>query len=408
MIDTKALASPALKEKLYKKIEEKTDRMIKIRRELHTFPEVSFHEKKTGAYIANFYKDMEKDPAVKVESNYGDGYGVVVTIDSGKPGKTIALRADFDGLPVKEETGLPFASTNGAMHACGHDGHTAYMLILAESLFELKDEWAGKVKIVHQPAEEFPPGGAQGMLKAGVLDGVDAIIGVHGWAPVPYGTIECTVGPVMSGRQSFKMTIKGKGGHGSAPQLSNDAIVAASFFVQSAQTIISRRTDPFDMCTLNIGNFDGEGSFNVIKESVYLEGELRFLNVKEQPIMEKNFKMLVAGLEKMFGVKIDLFYQSDYPVLDNDETFTHMIQHSLKNSNIPELKTIDTTSRNSASEDFAYFSNTIPGVYLFVGEMPDDGVFYPHHSPQFILNEKALPLAAKAVGATTLDFLSQK
>lgn len=405
MFDETALADQALKDQLFQKIEAKTDKMIEIRRHLHQMPELSFEEKKTSQYIADFYKDKD----VQVQTNFGDGYGVVVTIDSGKPGKTIALRADFDGLPVQEESGVSFASKNeGVMHACGHDGHTAYMLILAECLNELKDQWTGKIKIVHQPAEETPPGGAQGMIKAGVLDGVDGIIGVHGWAPVPYGTVECTEGPVMTGRQSFKLTIHGKGGHGSAPHLANDANVAASFFVMAAQTIVSRRTDPFDMCTLTIGNFDGKGSFNVIKDAVFLEGDLRFMNVKEQPIMEENFKRLVKGLEVMFDVKIDLFYQSDYPVLNNDASFTRLIQHSLKNSHINELQTVDTTSRNTASEDFAYYTNKIPGVYLFVGEMPDDGVFYPHHSPKFVINEKALPLAAKSVGAAALDFLSQK
>lgn len=398
-------ADQNLKDKLYKKIEEKTDKMIQIRRYLHQHPELSFEEKETGKYIANFYKDLD----VKVESNYGDGYGVVVTIDSGKPGKTIALRADFDGLPVKEETGLPYASQNeGVMHACGHDGHTAYLLILAECLNELKDDFDGKVKIIHQPAEETPPGGAPGMIKAGVLKGVDGIIGVHGWATVPYGTVQCTVGPVMTGRSSFKLTIHGKGGHGSAPNLANDANVAASYFVTIAQTIISRRTDPFDMCTLTIGNFDGRGSFNVIKDSVFLEGDVRFMNVAERPIIEKNFKNIVKGLEIMFGVKVDLFYNADYPVLDNDENLTKEVQYSLENSNIKELEKVDTISRNTASEDFAYFSQNIPGVYMFVGEMPDDGVYSAHHSPTFVINEKALPLAAKTVGAAALDFLANK
>lgn len=403
MIENNVFASQALKDKLYAKIEAKTDRMIAIRRQLHEHPELSFKEKATGAFIANFYQGKD----VQVQANFGDGYGVVVTIDSGKPGKTLALRADFDGLPVQEETGFPFASQNtGVMHACGHDGHTAYMLILAESLYELKDDWAGKIKIVHQPAEETPPGGALGMIKAGVLDGVDAIIGVHGWAPVPYGTVQCTAGPVMTGRSSFKMTIHGKGGHGSAPHLANDANVAASYFVTIAQTIISRRTDPFDMCTLTFGNFDGKGSFNVIKDAVFLEGDVRFMRDEAREIIETNFKRMVKGLELMFDVKVDLFYDSDYPVLNNDTDLAATIQNSLRHSHIQELTNLDTITRNTASEDFAYFAQKIPGVYLFVGEMPDDGVFYPHHSPKFVLNEKALPLAAKTVGVAALDFLA--
>lgn len=397
------LEDQAVKDKLYKLIDEKHDKMIEIRHYLHQHPEVSFEEKETGKYIADFYKNMD----VKVEDNYGDGYGVVVTIDTGNPGKTIALRADFDALPVQEETGLPYASVNdGAMHACGHDGHTAYMLILAESLYEMRSDLTGKIKIVHQPAEETPPGGAQGMIEAGVLDGVDAILGVHMWAPIPYGTVECTTGPVMAGRSSFKMTIHGKGGHGSAPHLANDANVAASFFVTAAQTIVSRRVNPFDMATLTIGNFDGRGSFNVIKDSVFLEGDVRFMKDETCAVVEKNFKNLVKGMEIMFDVKIDLFYNNDYPVLNNDKELTEKIQKSLENGGIKEIKHLDFEGRESASEDFAYFTQNIPGTYMFVGEMPDDGVFYPHHSPKFIANEKALGLTAKAVGAATLDLLN--
>lgn len=363
-----------LKNKLFKKIDEKTDRMIEIRRYLHQYPEISFDEKDTGAYIADFYKNK----AVKVEKNFGGGYGIVVTIDSGHPGKTIALRADFDALPVQEQTGLKYASKNkGTMHACGHDGHTAYMLILAESLYELKDNFNGKIKIIHQPAEETPPGGALGMVKAGVLDNVDAIYGVHGWAPIPCGTIQCTKGPVMTGRSSFKMTIHGRGGHGSAPHLANDANVAASYFVTIAQSIISRRVNPFDMATLTIGNFDGQGSFNVIKDSVFLEGDVRFMKDETCGVIEKNFKNIVHGLEIMFNVKIDLFYNNDYPVLNNDAELTKLTQNSLKNSHIKGLENLDFTTRNTASEDFAYFAKKIPAVYMFVGEMPDDGVFYP-------------------------------
>lgn len=398
------MENQSLKNKLYERIDELTPRMIEMRRYLHQHPELSFHEKMTGKYIADYYKDMD----VKVETNYGDGYGVVVTIDSGKPGKTVALRADFDGLPVQEDTGLPFKSENdGVMHACGHDGHTAYMLTLVRALYELRNEWSGVIKIIHQPAEEIPPGGAKGMVKAGVLEGVDYVLGAHGMAPLEFGTIGCTVGPVMTGRQSFKMDIHGKGGHGSEPQMANDANVAASFFVVAAQTIVSRRVNPFHRCSLTIGDYEGKSSFNVIKETVHLEGELRFMNNEDQPIMEKYFKKLVKGLEVMFDVKVDLDYITDYPVLNNDEELTHKVEKSLKNSGIKEIKKVDTAYQNSASEDFAYFSNEIPGVFIFYGEMPDDGVWYPQHSSKFLLNEKALPLAAKAVGAAALDLLSE-
>ena len=166
-----------LLDEIMKKLDEKKDRIIEIRRYLHEHPELSFQEEETAKYISDFYKDVSVD---SVETNFGGERGIVVTIKGAKPGKTIAIRADFDALPIQEETGLPFASKNdGVMHACGHDGHTAYMLVLAETLAEFKDRLKGTISVIHQPAEEMPPGGALGMIKAGVLDGVDAIFGIH-------------------------------------------------------------------------------------------------------------------------------------------------------------------------------------------------------------------------------------
>lgn len=391
-----------VKSMLYKKIEEKTNKMIEIRRYLHQYPEISFEEEETSKYITDFYNNKD----VKVERNFGDGYGVVVTIDSGRPGKTIGLRADFDALAIQEETGLPYASKrDGISHACGHDGHTAYMLILAESLYELRRKLKGKIKIIHQPAEEIPPGGALGMIKAGVLDDVDFVLGVHGWTPLPLGTISCTEGPVMTGRSSFKIKILGTGGHGAAPNLANDVNVAASYLVAILQTIVSRRVDPFDMATLTIGNLDGSGLFNVINDSIFLEGDVRYMTEDASEIIEKEFKRIISGFEIMFDVKVELFYESNYPVLNNDRQLTRFVQHSLINSDIEGLIELDTITQNSASEDFAYFAQKIPAVYFFVGQMPDEGQYFPHHHPKFNLNEKSLPLTAKAVGAAALDVL---
>ena len=256
---------------LVERLREKEDRMIEIRRYLHQHPELSFKEVETPKYIADFYKDKD----CKVETNVGQN-GVKVTIDSGKPGKTLAIRADFDALPIKEETGLPFASENeGVMHACGHDAHTAYMLILAETLIEMKDQFKGKVIVIHQPAEEMPPGGAQGMIKDGVLDGVDHVLGAHVMSTMEAGKVFYKEGFVQTGRAYFKLTVHGKGGHGSSPHMANDAIVAGANFVTTAQTVVSRRLSPFETGVVTIGSFDGKGQFNVIKDSIEIEGDVR-------------------------------------------------------------------------------------------------------------------------------------
>lgn len=393
-----------IKNQLFDAIESKHDRLIAIRRYLHQHPEVSFHEKETAAYIAHFYQALD----CHLETNVGDGYGIVVTIDSGKPGKTLALRADFDALPIQEETGLDYASINpGISHACGHDGHTAFMMILAETLIELKDQWQGTIKIIHQPAEEIPPGGAIGMIKAGVLEGVEAIFGVHHWVSLPFGTVAYSSGPVMSGRSSFKLTIKGKGGHGAAPHLANDANVAASFFMNVVQTIISRRVDPLEAATLTVGNMEGSGLFNVIKDQVLLEGDVRFNSQATCQVIEEQFKNMVQGLALMFDVETELTYENDYPYVYNDDLLTDFVHQSIQSAALSEIQHIDSHFRVMASEDFAYYTQEIPACYFFLGQMPDNGIYYPHHNPKFEINEKVLALSAKLMGNLAIDYLCQ-
>lgn len=228
-------------ENLLSLIDSKKKRMVEIRRYLHAHPELSFEEQETAKYIVDFYQNL----ACTVKKNVG-GYGVVVEIDSGKPGKNLALRADFDALPIQEETGLPFASENpGIMHSCGHDAHTAYMLILAECLIELKEQFSGKVTILHQPAEETPPGGAIQMIKDGCLDGVDHVVGCHAMSGFDLGTIYYHAGATQTGRATFKLKVQGKGSHGSMPNAGIDAVLVGSQIVVNLQSIVSRRVNPF-------------------------------------------------------------------------------------------------------------------------------------------------------------------
>jgi amidohydrolase len=227
-----------LKRELMSMLESRKEEIIEIRRHLHENPEISFKEEKTAQYIANFYKGKDVD----IQTNVGNGFGIIVTIKGGQPGKTIGLRADFDALPILEEADVPFKSKNkGVMHACGHDGHTAYLLVLADCLIQLKDSIPGTIKIIHQHAEEVPPGGAKSIVESGLIDDLDAIFGIHLLLTGPAGTVGYHAGYSFNGRAYMKLKMKGRGGHGSSPHLANDAIVARAHFVTAAQTIISRR-----------------------------------------------------------------------------------------------------------------------------------------------------------------------
>lgn len=386
---------------LIEKLKCKEQRMIEIRRYLHQYPELSFQEKETPMYIADFYKDKD----CKVETNVGPN-GVKVTIDSGNPGKTIAIRADFDALPIEEETGLDFSSKHkGVMHACGHDAHTAYMLILAETLIELKDQFNGKVIIIHQPAEEVPPGGAQGMIKDGVLDGVDHVLGLHVMSNMTVGNIYYREGNVQTGRDFFKLKVIGQGGHGSSPHAANDTIVAGAHFVTALQTIVSRRLNPFETGVVTIGSFDGKGQFNIIKDSIEIEGDVRALTDETKHTIKKEVQRLSKGLEAMFGVTCELDYQDDYPALYNDPQFTQFVVESLKNANTDALQSVEMCEAQPPSEDFAYYAKAIPSSFIYAGAAPENGDIHPHHHPKFNISEKSLRVAAEAVGISVLNYL---
>lgn len=395
----------SITEELFGALREKEGRMIEIRRYLHQHPELSFHESETAKYIADFYKDNGN---VTVETNVGGEHGVIVTIDTGKPGKTLAIRADFDALPITEETELPFASENkGVMHACGHDAHTAYMLVLAETLSEMKDKLKGKIKVFHQPAEETPPGGAIGMIKAGCLNGVDNVVGIHVMSNFPFGKVFYREGETQTARSFFKLTIEGKGGHGSSPHEANDSIVAGSYFVTMVQNIISRRINPFDMGVVTIGSFDGAGSFNVIKDKVVLDGDVRAMSEKARGIIDEQIKNICEGLETAFGVKCVLDYTTDYPVLYNDPAFTRDVADILKNTKIDRVDSVVETGPIPPSEDFSYYAQEVPSTFLYVGAEVEGKPVFPHHHPKFDINEKSLLICAEAMGSIVVEYLTK-
>lgn len=388
-----------LKEQLFELLEVKSSAMAADRHWLHQHPKLSYEEKGTAEYIANHYEGKD----VQVDTNFG-GYGIRVTIDSGKPGRTLGIRADFDALPITEETGLPFASENpGVMHACGHDAHTAYMMSLADSLIELKDKLTGKIVIIHQPAEEMPPGGSTYMIKAGVLDGVDNVLGCHVMSQMDYGILYYHVGATQQARAKFTIRVQGKGGHGSSPHEANDAIVIASQLVVNLQTIISRRLNPFDPGVITIGSFDGKGQFNIIKDSVELVGDVRCMSDHTKQLIEAEVTKMCQGFAVAYGCQIDLDYKNDYPVLVNDKETTEMCVRAFQKADIEGITDIIDCGPLPPSEDFAYYTQERPSCFFYVGAKPD-GEAFPHHHPKFDINEGAMILAAKAMGSAVLEY----
>ncbi|ALV22427.1 MAG: amidohydrolase [Carnobacterium sp.] len=392
-----------MREKLMTMLEARKEEMIAIRRHLHAHPELSYHEEKTAAYIADFYQRK----AVDVQTDVG-GNAVIVTINDASSGDTLALRADFDALPIEEETGLPFASTSpGVMHACGHDAHTAYLMVLADCLIELKAEIPGTIKVIHQHGEEAPPGGAKFIMETEALADVDHIIGIHVFPDRPAGEVAYRSGAAMAGGTQFKLIIQGVGGHGSSPHKANDAIVAGAYFVTTLQTILSRRVNPFEAGAITVGSFDGKGSFNVINDAVTLEGDMRYMTTGLFEVLSKELHQLVNGLEELFGVQTTLTLFEGCPPVYNDPELTSSVVDYLTTGIGDYLTDVVESPMLTGNEDFAYYTQKIPGCFFYIGCRPKgivNNVVYDNHHPKFDIDEEAISVAAKAVGEVVCGY----
>lgn len=391
-----------LLKEIFDEIDKRQDEMVDHRRHIHENPELSFEEVETAKYLADYYEGKD----VEVTKNMG-GNGLRVVIDTGKPGKTIALRADFDALPIQEETGLPFASKNpGVMHACGHDAHTGYLMVLADILLEKKEKLRGKIVIIHQHAEETPPGGAKAMIEAGVLDGVDNVFGIHVMSNIDYGVVHYHKGNIQAGRSRFAIKFQGKGGHGSMPHLANDTIVAASHFVTAVQTIVSRRLSPFENGVVTIGSFEGEGSFNIIKDSVRLTGDIRSLSDETRETIEREIDRIARGIGETFGMEVEVECTSDYPVLYNDPAMTDLVVDAIKEADIKEVREIYDGGPLPSSEDFSYYAKERPSCFYYVGAKKEDAP-YANHNPKFDIREDAMVICAKTMAAVVVKYLME-
>ena len=389
-----------LKQKLYDILDSKTQEIIEIRRYLHQHPEPSFQEFKTAEYIRKFYEGKNIEWL-----RYPVGLnGIAVKIKGGSRGKTIAIRGDFDALPIDDETEVSYKSVNpGAAHLCGHDAHTAILLETADALIKVRAELPGDVVIIHQYAEETTPGGARAMIEDGVLDNIDAIIGGHVWVTDETGKIVVKSGMCMAGRSYFKIIFTGKGGHGAQPHNCVDPIVAASHFVVAVQSIISRSLNPADPAVLTIGRFEGLGSPNIIPNTVTLEGNIRICSEEIDSLIEKRLREILAGTAAAYGCTYELEYKYDFPPVINDENLVKSARKFIEANSIPELK-LGETELVMGSEDFSFYQQKIPGLYVFFGAKPD-GEFYPHHHPKFNIDESCLISCAKFFAGFAVDFL---
>jgi amidohydrolase len=376
--------------------------MVDLRRILHAEPELSFQEEKTPEMIADYLERL----GVVVKRNVG-GRGVLGYIHGGKPGKTVALRADFDALPIHEETGLPFASKRpGVMHACGHDGHTATLLVLAKVLMEQREQIEGTIVLIHQFAEELAPGGAIEMIKDGCLNGVDAIFGTHLWSTMPLGQIGYRQGPIMAAADRFDLVIRGRGGHGASPHETVDSIAVAASIVSQLQHIVSRNINPLKSAVVSIGSFHAGGAFNVIADSATIVGTVRTFDETVQELIIERIEQITKGICQAMGADYTLDYKKGYPAVVNDEQETNHFVHVA--NQIEQDFVVHEMDPVMGGEDFAYYLQHVPGTFFFTGAgNEENGIIYPHHHPKFDFDEKAMLIAAKCLGKVALDFLSR-
>ncbi|NLM44720.1 MAG: amidohydrolase [Clostridiales bacterium] len=391
-------------DKLDALIEKNIDKVIAIRRDIHENPELGMEEFRTSAKVA---EELEK-LGIETQRNIG-GTGVVGLVKGDTPGKTIILRADMDALPLDEHTDLEFKSkVPGKMHACGHDVHTSILLGTAMVMSELRDEIKGNIKFVFQPAEECnPTGGARYMIEDGVLENpkVDAALALHVW-DLPLGQVALKSGPIMAQSDRIFINIKGKSSHGAQPHEGIDAIVAAAHVITALQTIVSRKIDPMDSAVVSIGKINGGNRYNVIADAVSMEGTVRLFDEKVASIIPDMIKDIVANVCNAFGCEHECQYINGYSLTINDNAMTEKVKNSfikvLGKENI-----IIAQRPASGGEDFSEFAKRVPSVFYWLGirsEINKDNCII--HNPNFLVDERAIPIGIKTMCAAALDYLN--
>ena len=403
-----------LSEQTYAEIEQK---VIDWRRHFHQNPELSNREFKTAEVIAKHLKSL----GLEVETGVAKT-GVVGILKGKHPGKVLALRADIDALPVEERNNLPFKSTVkstfldtpvGVMHACGHDTHTAILMGAAELLSKHRDQIYGTIKFIFQPAEEGPPpgevGGALEMVKEGVLKNpdVDIIVGLHINSQTPVGMIRYKPGGTMAAAQRFVLKINGTQTHGSQPWAGVDPILIAAKIIDAYQTIISRESDlTNEAAVISVGKITAGVRFNIIPESCELIGTVRTLDFGMQKHINQRMKELAQGIAAAYGGTAELDIQNSTSITNNDPSLVNELLPTLER--VAGKDQVVLSKATTGAEDFSYFQEQVPGFYFFLGGMtPGSTGSYPHHTPDFKIDESGLLLGVKAMTEISLDYLSQ-
>ncbi|WP_420601917.1 amidohydrolase [Flagellimonas sp.] len=392
------------------------NKVIEWRRDIHQNPELSNREFKTAEKIAKHLKSL----GIEVQTGVAKT-GVVGLLKGNQPGKVVALRADIDALPVTERNELPFKSEVkstflgkevGVMHACGHDTHTAILMGVAEVLSKNKNKIKGTVKFIFQPAEEGAPPGEEGgallMVKEGVLNNpdVDAIFGLHINSQTPVGTIKYKPGGSMAAAQRFVINVKGKQTHGSQPWGGVDPILISAKIIDGLQTIISRETElTNEAAVISVGKITSGVRFNIIPESAELIGTIRTLDYDMQKHINKRMEEMVPAIAKAYGGDATIDIKSSTSITFNDLALTPKMVPTLER--VAGKENVVVHKAITGAEDFSYFQEKVPGLYFFLGGMtPGNTESFPHHTPDFKIDDSGLLLGVKAMTELTLDYLN--
>jgi len=386
------------------KAREMTGDLVAWRRDLHRCPEVGLDTPVTAAYIS----EKLRRTGIEHRGNVG-GSGIVGVIRGAAAGRTLALRSDMDALPIREETGLPFASTNGNMHACGHDAHMAMLLGAARLLHDNRSLLKGNVKLIFQPGEEGL-GGAKRMIEDGALENpqVDAALGQHIFVTehlLP-GQVGIYYGNMMASMDRFRIKVIGKGCHGAMPEAGIDPVVMAGQLVTSLQTIVSREISPLRPAVLSIGRIHGGSAFNIIPGEVELEGTVRALHQEVREKIAARMGEIVRGITQASGGSHEFIYDFGYPPLVNDPGFTGTFGESARKI-VGEKNVVVLPVPSMVSEDMAYYLEKVPGTFYELGGNPNRGKSFPHHNPRFDVSEEVFWKGTAVLAQAAFDWLEK-
>ena len=382
-----------------------TNRVRTWRRKIHEIPELSGEEVKTAALVVSELQGLH----VEVTSQAAGGNGVLVVLHGRNPGRTIALRADMDALSIEEKTGLSFTSQHpGKMHACGHDAHTAMLLGAVHVLHDMRDQFDGTIKFIFQPAEEkSPDGGAKNIVASGFVDDVDAIYGLHVWPTLRTGEIGVRTGPVMAASDHVSIQIVGKPSHAAMPHRGIDAIAAAGQCITAAQNIISRQINPLHPAVLTFGKITGGSRYNIIADTVDIEGTCRTYHTETQDAVEMHLKQILEGIDAAFGTTSRLQYDRGYDAVVNS-TAQAALAAAVVTDRFGKKALADVPEPAMTAEDFSGYLKVCTGAFLWLGVTAEDAEIYPLHNACFSVDENSLPIGVELLSALALSALKQK